>query len=235
MAVTWITAEDLDNPSSPTAASAAESASWILYKLTAEKYAGVRTVTGWYGLQSAECGVCLSTVDTIRTSHYHELIGLGVEQTNTTNSGIRLRGRPVRQIISVVDHEGVTSPSSSYRLVNNAILMRNDDTCWDLARGVTVTYSYGTLPPELGRRAAIKLANELVNLVDDTSACALPDRVTSVTRQGVSYTVLDPQEYIKDGRTGIYEIDLFLHAANPTKAKKRPRVFSPDIPRGHRQ
>ena len=61
--------------------------------------------------------------------------------------------------------------------------------------------------------------------------CSLPERVTSVSRQGMSWTLLDPQDFLESGRTGIYEIDLMLASLNPARALARPRVFSPDLPR----
>jgi hypothetical protein len=67
-----------------------------------------------------------------------------------------------------------------------------------------------------------------------SAACALPERISSVARQGVSYTVMDPQEFISNGKVGIYEIDLFLAAVNPNKAKKRPRIFLAGGPRTER-
>jgi hypothetical protein len=64
--------------------------------------------------------------------------------------------------------------------------------------------------------------------------CALPQRVTSISRQGVSYTLLDSQDFIDDLRTGLYAVDLFLKTVNPDKARRKSRVFSPDVPRARR-
>ena len=99
---------------------------------------------------------------------------------------------------------------------------------------VEVTYTYGTPPPTAGRAAARVLATELVKLYEDDDTCALPQRVTSISRQGVSYTLLDNQDFIDELKTGIYAIDLFLKTANPDKARARARVFSPDQPRARR-
>jgi hypothetical protein len=55
-----------------------------------------------------------------------------------------------------------------------------------------------------------------------------------VTRQGVSFQMFDPQMFINQGRTGIYEVDVFIASVNPGRASKRARVFSPDQPRGYR-
>ena len=59
-----------------------------------------------------------------------------------------------------------------------------------------------------------------------------PQRVTQVSRQGMSWTLLDPQDFLDKGRTGIYQVDLFLSTVNPRRRRLRSRVFSPDVPRG---
>jgi hypothetical protein len=41
-------------------------------------------------------------------------------------------------------------------------------------------------------------------------ACSLPERVTTITRQGVSWTVLDPGDYRNQGQTGITRVDDWL-------------------------
>lgn len=64
--------------------------------------------------------------------------------------------------------------------------------------------------------------------------CQLPQRITSVSRQGVSYTILDSQEFIDDLRTGLYVVDMFLKSVNPDKARAKARVFTPDVPRARR-
>ena len=40
--------------------------------------------------------------------------------------------------------------------------------------------------------------------------CALPERITNVTRQGVSWTILDPQEFLDKGYTGMSRVDQWL-------------------------
>ena len=44
-------------------------------------------------------------------------------------------------------------------------------------------------------------------------ACSLPERVTSVTRQGVSWTLLDPQDFLAQGMTGVARLDQWLSVA----------------------
>ena len=82
--------------------------------------------------------------------------------------------------------------------------------------------------------AARKLAIEFARLWSGDENCELPQRVTSVSRQGVSYTILDNQEFIDELRTGLYEIDLFLKVTNPDNARRKSKVFSVDTPRARR-
>ena len=82
--------------------------------------------------------------------------------------------------------------------------------------------------------AARTLAMEFCKLWNGDDDCALPQRVTSISRQGVSYTLLDSQDFIEEMRTGLYAVDLFLKTVNPDKARAKARVFSPDVPRARR-
>jgi hypothetical protein len=95
-----------------------------------------------------------------------------------------------------------------------------------------VTYRFGTRPPALGRLAAKALADQYLLAYTGSDECMLPQRVTQVTRQGMSWTLLDPQDFLNKGRTGLYQVDLFLITVNPDGAKLRSRVFSPDLHRG---
>src|SRR5690606_31540367 len=133
----------------------------------------------------------------------------------------RLRGSPVRKDTRVT-RDGVDLPSDTYKIVNGSILQltgTSQDVC-----GLEVTYTYGVGVPVSGQRAARSLARELVKGWSGSEECMLPDRVTNVSRQGISFTVMDPQDFLDDGRTGVYEVDLFLRASNPDKARKPARV-----------
>jgi len=118
--------------------------------------------------------------------------------------------------IAIFDYSYITSP----------------DRCWRTCNDVEVSYTFGAPPPVLGQMAARELANQYVLALTGDDACALPQRVTQVSRQGVSWTLLDPQDFLDKGLTGIYGVDLFLRTVNPHKAQMRSRVFSPDVPRG---
>lgn len=227
MAIRWIQSTQLINPSSPSADSATLAASWILYKLTGEKYPGVSYSTETYIVDRNR----FTPVD---YGAAQQLLSVAVFEVKDIQSrNLTLRRRPALSVDEVLVN-GSVLPIESYVLVNNAYLARLDGGFWDFDQGVTVSYSHGSPPPEIGVRAAIRLANELIYLNDDPDQCALPDRVTSVSRQGISYAVLDPQTFLDQGKTGMYEVDLFIKTANPYRARKKAKMFSPDIPKGRR-
>ena len=40
----------------------------------------------------------------------------------------------------------------------------------------------------------------------------------------------ETQDYLDNGKIGIYSIDQFIKAYNPSKAKKKAKVFKPGAP-----
>lgn len=227
MGTLWISAADTIDPTGPYTESAVNYASSILFKLSGEKYTGIQTITEVYTSQAAMSNV---TSPSLISGQMYNLPRLSVGQRN-----LKLRNTPVRSVIGLT-HLGRELDPSEYSLRNNSYLVRHNALPWvlDPVNELSITYTYGTPPPAAGKRAAIRLANELILSDKGSAACALPERISSVARQGVSYTMLDPQEFISNGKVGIYEIDLFLAAVNPSKAKKRPKVFLPGATRAER-
>jgi hypothetical protein len=143
---------------------------------------------------------------------------------------LHLSGRPVTDVARVV---GPSGRDLSYELSNGFVLTLDrrqlaSSMCGEYPE-VTVTYTYGSEPPAMVARAIEVLANE-IQLASQDQPCRLPERVTNVSRQGISWTVIDPQDFLDDGRTGIYEVDLVLNTVNLGRAKARARVFSPEFP-----
>jgi hypothetical protein len=91
----------------------------------------------------------------------------------------------------------------------------------------SVTFEYGQPPPELGVVAATRLA-EFLALPRLGDATHYPQRVRSMTRQGVSTMSIDVLEVLKAKATGIYEVDFFILTYNPGRNQRQARVFSPD-------
>lgn len=236
----WVTPEELEEDSrSAFAYEACKIASFILWAFSGRKYTGTRTVTERYecpctsgpraSLRNIQDG--LFDVEPFMSGGAitNEFGGCGCSGTMFgQHKRLRLRGRPVRSIQRVVSGGVVVDPEA-YQVVNFQYLQAAPGASLDMC-GLEITYTYGSEPPSAGRRAARHLAQELAKDLNGEE-CDLPDRVTSVSRQGVSYAILDEQSFLDDLRTGIYSVDLFLRAVNPDKARKPARVFSPDMPR----
>lgn len=234
----WVVPEELEEGSgSPYAYEACKTASYTLWAFSGRKFHGTRTVTERYecpcrSASSFKIYPYMQGDGEIRNALY-PMDNPGCGCTGTVagrHVRLRLRGTPVRSVTKVAKNGTVLDPSE-YKIVNGSLLQLTgtfQDVC-----GLEVTYTYGVNVPVAGRRAARQLASELVKGWSG-EACMLPDRVSSVNRQGFSFTVLDPQDFLDDGRTGIYEVDLFIRAANPVKAYKPAKVFSPDAPKAIR-
>lgn len=141
--------------------------------------------------------------------------------------------------VSEVDIAGEILDASAYRL-QGSYLVRLDGNYWPCCQDLsaepgaadtfTVTLTYGAAPPQMGIEAAKILASELVRACTPGETCALPARVTAITRQGVSMALLDPFDFLDSGRTGLYSVDLFLSTVNPQGLRSRSSAWSPDLP-----
>lgn len=145
----------------------------------------------------------------------------------------RLNGQPIIEVTKVTDSKtGEDLEPTGFRVVNSMFLVITDP---DIA-SIEVSYRYGQEPPTMGRLAAKALAQQFYYLWSGREdQCTLPDRVTSVNRQGVSWVLLDQQDFLDELKTGVYAVDLFLRQVNPDKARVKAKVFSVDIPRGNRR
>jgi hypothetical protein len=239
----WINVEELDSYADHEYAyDAVKVASQLLWSMSGRKYGGINTVSEKY--------VCASRAYRLGASarnYTPELVGGDMynipfdefdDYAELTTDGmspstrLRLRGRPVIKIDSVRDRTGKIVDPSNYYLVDHSTLQARSGTAWAPCN-IEVTYTYGAPPPASGKAAARVLATEFIKLWNGDD-CDLPQRITSVTRQGISYTILDNQDFIADMRTGLYVVDLFLKSTNPDKARAKARVFSPDVPRARR-
>lgn len=150
---------------------------------------------------------------------------------------VRIPNAPVCSIEEVV-LDGVVIDESLYRLEDDSWLVLLPEagcfpSCQDMSvplgePGTSgVRYTWGTPVPTAGRRAAGALACEIVKACRGT-ACALPKRTATYSLMGTPVPMLDPMEFFDKGRTGIYEVDLFLSAVNPLGRMAGARVMSPD-------
>jgi hypothetical protein len=240
----WVQPEELgDYAGTEYALEAAQVASQLLWSMSGRKYTGVTTVTERYTcvLRNNRMGPSTKTnspvlfggdVYNIPSGDYDEYSELTADGLSP-DARIRLRGRPVTKIHAIRNKTGAIINPSSYYLVDHSTIHIVAGTPWTPCN-TEITYSHGTPIPITGKMAARTLAMEFAKLWAGDDDCALPQRVTSVSRQGVSYTILDNQEFIAELRTGIYVIDLFLKTVNPDNARRKAKVFAVDVPRARR-
>lgn len=167
---------------------------------------------------------------------------LGLPGQRIEGDRLRLPGYPVRSIEEVVI-EGVMVAPERYRVEDyrTLVLLPGDavgpDRAWPRGGDWSVTYVYGASPPPGGREAAAALGYQLaLSCSPDTSGCRLPQRVQSITRQGVSMAILDPLTLFPDGMTGLPEVDSWVAAQRLGAARRPGMVYLPGRrPMGHRR
>lgn len=226
--ILWADPTEMPDPTNPFNESALEVASHILYKLTGEKFQGIHTVTEMYNPN--EASQIMPTQPAVIQGNMYNL-----PRNSTGHTKLHLRHRPIREIVSITEMNKELDPNS-YEIRNRSFIVKKNKLPWisDILNEIEVTYVYGAKPPTAGKFAAIKLAHEITLSWQESSECALPTRLSSVARQGVQITVLDPQEFLDKGRTGLYEVDLFLRVYNPDGAKKKAKLYVPGRSRGER-
>lgn len=175
----------------------------------------------WFNLRCGACGSsCTCGVD---ESKAIELPGYIHTVTEVWIEGARLD--PAAYVL----RSGVLyrTDGGSWPACNNPLgdPREADSGAWE------ITVQVGTPVPAAGKLAAGVLATELAKALCNDKDCNLPQRVQSVTRQGVSIgAVLDSFEDLREGRTGIWLIDSWVAGVNaPVPA--RPAVYSPDASR----
>lgn len=154
----------------------------------------------------------------------------------TTVCEVLLPG-PIQEVTQVM-LDGVVVPADQYRVDNHSSLIRLGGDCWPTCQDMNlepsevgtweVTYVKGRPLPVAGQLALAALACELCAACIGDKSC-LPERVTTIVRQGLTMALLDPMEFLSQGRTGIYAVDLWLSTVNPKGRPRRAGIFSPDV------
>lgn len=144
---------------------------------------------------------------------------------------------PVQSITSV-QVDGVTLAPTDYLLQGN-YLVRADGFEWPASQNLAkqlgqsdtwaVTYVVGAVVPPVLLNAAAEYACEL-GRAKTGGQCQLPNRVQSVSRQGVQIQYVDTTDYLDKGLTGLGTVDAVIKAINPYGLPAPMRVLSPDVP-----
>lgn len=145
---------------------------------------------------------------------------------------------PVAAVVSAVQ-DGVTIDPSGYRLDPGGRLVRLNGQVWPASQDLTVaatepntfaiTYSRGVPVPVALNNAAGVYACELAAALTG-GECRLPDRIQTISRQGVTVDLVGPDDYLDKGRTGLADVDQVIVALNPRGLAAPPRVLTLDTP-----
>jgi hypothetical protein len=146
---------------------------------------------------------------------------------------------PVDSIVSV-NIAGSTLPvSGAYFVLDQQWLVRvNTTECWPLCSdqnlvpgdpdAFEVTYLRGRPVPVALASATATLACEFARACIG-GPCRLPTRITSISRQGITVSVADIEDVLKNGLSGLWELDQLIMAYNPYGLKGQTRFYSPDL------
>jgi hypothetical protein len=145
---------------------------------------------------------------------------------------------PVDSVVEVLVDGSAVDPGA-YRIDDLVWLVRTDGAKWpkcqDMGPPVTeagtwaVKIMRGTPVPMAGQRALGEMMSEMWKACRGDKTCCLPRRaVTSIATKG-AVMGLDPMEFLKEGKTGLYWTDLWLTAVNPLYRPSGARVTSPDM------
>lgn len=170
----------------------------------------------------------------INGQFYNVKCGRGCRDRDPYMQDIGLPG-PVDSVVEVMVDGEILDPSA-YRVENRTWLVRTDDEKWPTCQNLdaspheadtfVVTYNWGTPVPVGGQLAATVLACEMAKATMGRD-CDLPQRVQSVTREGITVAVLDAFDGLDSGQTGIWVVDSWV--ASVTRAPRRTRILSPDV------
>lgn len=225
--VVWATEADMPENCDTTAIAPAtitdalEFASDVLYNLTNRRWPGLCTDT--FRPFDNNCCYLVGCCDVDAFFH----------------ASVRLPAIDVRSITSV-KIDGATISPAEYQLRGRYLMSKTqangtvrDWPCWNNLYSPStavdtfeISYTHGADPPDSMVKACALLAYEFA--LSWTPACSgscrLPQRVTTITRAGTTFAILDPLTVFEKGMVGIPDIDVLIQAVNRGEVRQRAFV-----------
>jgi len=194
----WFDPAMLSSPDPDLSEQAAIGATWVLWTLSGERFHGdqcwiedYRTISGYCNIELRQWPVAevhaVSTVDVCGSGASVGATGLGTIVEGWCDKG--------NGLIKVCGSSGSNFGFTGCGCGGGSI--------------VRVHYTTSNNLPPGSDRAAFRLAEEYLKAYQGLK-CSLPERITSVARQNVNWTILDPQDFLSDGLSGIGPVDQWL-------------------------
>lgn len=231
----WATYTDENKTKALTAAT------YLLWAATGRRYGICNIVTRPCGLDR-KCGNCGSFEFGAGWMRPYILDGMwrnclcGCACDCKPHCQIRLPG-PVQAVTEVL-LDGIIISPTAWRVDDYQWLVRTDGECWPECQDydvdvpadntLQVSYGRGDVVPQALLDAAATLACEFGKACAQDKSCALPGRLQTLTRQGVTASMVDISTVLRSGLTGITSIDQIIMADNPGGLKARPFFHSFD-------
>lgn len=174
-----------------------------------------------WSLTARQFGVCTATIEPI----------LECLWTTELDTGLW----PVTEITEIREDSVVLDPASYY-VDHYRKIIRSEGRFSSTTDRIEIDLVYGQPPPALLKRATAVSACEFLKHWNG-KPCHLPDRVTSVSRPGVSMDIKSVDDLVQNPNgplTGIYEVDLAIRLYNPNGLQSGSMVWSPEIHKRHR-
>lgn len=176
-------------------------ATWVLDELTHNYYHGEECWSDTFSLRGDQCDFILSHGPVTEIQSVQQMHNCDSTSTNITGWCEISPGK-----VSIC-------PATCGGRVYN--------TPWHCGcpKRIRVVYTIGSNLPPGARAAVYTLATEYANAITEGKKCNLPERITSITRQGVSWTLLDPGDFMDKGLVGISRIDSWISIARRSVPK----------------
>lgn len=201
---------------------AIEDASTVLYYLTGKQFAGTCQATVRPGCH-AGC-VCGCSIHQINLGMWPV-----TDLVSVRHEGTLYTGTDMTDVFHVNEWRYIARNDGDYLRPGNQWAEGGSEYDAEEYGGhvFEVTFEYGMRTPNLMKRATRALACEWMSQVEGNDGpCKLPQRVTSMTRSGITMDIASAVDMLERGRTGIYEVDLAIQTFNPSKLQSPSFVWS---------
>lgn len=147
---------------------------------------------------------------------------------------------PLREVVKVehINSRGASTDLSGWDMLGHSVFFHSQllrsSGCDPTHGRIRLYYRFGSTVTDGARRALVLYARQLYlgGPGGDLEACQLPERLTSITREGLSMTTFDPMTFLERGLTGIPRVDEWVSSVRTRKALRRSAVYTPAAPPG---